>query len=140
MNYTLGIDPDSDKHGVAIYIDGALVDLVMWSTPAVIDFAAANDCLVAIEDVMANQFIYGRNTVSNRKVQSKIAMSVGRCMQAQYELVQMLEHNGVTVKKFKPRGGNWAKNKALFERVTGWDKRSNEDTRSAAFFGQLALK
>ena len=39
----------------------------------------------------------------------------------------------------RPQRGNWANNKAQFERVTGWTKRSNEDTRAAAYFGYLAV-
>lgn len=139
--YTIGIDPDADRHGVAIYIDGILVDLDMLQLQALIDLIKDKEnCLVSIEDVISNQFIYGRNQHSSKAAQSKIAMHVGRCQQAYVELTRQFDYHGINYVSHKPQGGNWAKKKAQFERVTGWSKRSNEDTRAAAFFGFLALK
>ena len=41
---------------------------------------------------------------------------------------QFLKHNGCEVILQKPTKGNWAKNKNMFVRITGWKGRSNEDT------------
>ena len=53
--------------------------------------------------------------------------------------MQWLDSLGVPYKLHKPQKGNWAKDKARFEKVTGWKGRSNEDTRSAAYFGFLEI-
>jgi len=145
MSIVIGVDPDSSKHGIAIYIDGKLKELQTLSLFQVTaKFLAPcgiyDDALWSIEHVNSNSFVYARNTHASKAAQSKIAMSVGRCQQAQVELVRMLEAYGIEYKLIKPARGNWAKNKAQFEKITGWEGRSNEDTRSAAYFGWLALK
>jgi len=137
MKYSIGVDPDSDKMGVAIYIDGKIDSLNNWR---IVDFVgwliSCNDPVeVSIEDVMSNQFVYTRNQGASKAAQSKVAMHVGRCQQNQIELQRWLDHYDISYKLFKPQNGNWAKNKAQFEMATGWEGRSNEETRSAAFFG-----
>jgi len=139
----VGVDPDSDKHGVAIYENGNLEILTQWRLIELIDFSIGEDkssVLFSVEDVMANNFVYKRNEKKSKKVQSEIHRCTGRCQQSQVELIRMLEHHGVKYKLHKPMRGNWAGNKMLFERLTGWTGRSNKDTRSAAFFGYLALQ
>ena len=145
MSIVIGIDPDSDAHGVAFYEDGKLFDLREMRLGEILEFCIRQlhedyDVLVSIEDVISNKFIYARNVHSNSKVQSTIAMSIGRNQQSQVELERELTRHGIKYINFKPQKGNWAENKDQFEKVTGWDKRSNKDTRSAAFFGYLALK
>jgi hypothetical protein len=137
VKYSIGVDPDSDKMGVAIYIDGRLDSLNNWR---IVDFvgwliSCDGDIEVAIEDVMSNQFVYTRNQRSSKAAQSKVAMHVGRCQQNQVELQRWLDHYGIDYKLFKPQRGNWAKDKSIFEKLTGWSGRSNEETRSASFFG-----
>jgi len=141
MRQIVGIDPDSEKHGVAFYLDGKLVRLEMMNNVE-INKEILNpfpDTLFSIENVMANQFVYTRNVKANKSVQSKIAMHIGRCQQAQIELMRWLDNYGITYVLHKPQAGNWADKKELFERITGWEKQSNADTRSAAYFGYLAL-
>ena len=140
----IGIDPDSKEHGVALYNGGELMALYTWSLVEIMNFIKADkkngrDILFSIEDVASQNFVYGRN-VNSKSIQSNIAMKVGRCQQAQIELQRVLEHLGCRYELHKPQRGNWAKNKSQFEKATGWTKRSNEDTRSAAFFGFLAIK
>lgn len=136
----VGIDPDSDKHGVAIYIDNKLCELKMCSTIEMVDFARLYPAsLFSIEDVCANNFVYARNRHGSKNAQSAIAMRIGRCQQAQTELMRWLDSLGVAYKLHKPQKGNWAENRPQFEKVTGWDKQSNADTRAAAYFGYLAL-
>ena len=140
QNITIGVDPDSDGHGIAIYIDGKLAELTKWNLMDFIPHAADSRIFFAIENVMANQFIYGRNVKANKTVQSKVAMNIGRCQQAQVELEKVLKHHGAEYTLIKPMKGNWATDKAQFEKVTGWIGRSNADARSAAFMGFLGLK
>lgn len=140
---TIGIDPDSAKHGVAIYDHKTLIDLKQFTLVEIMEFIQLSkdesyELLFSIEDVKANKFIYSRNVKSNSSVQSKIAISVGACQQSQEELMRLLDHLHVKYVKHKPQRGNWAKNRQQFEKVTGWKGRSNKDTRSAAYFGYLA--
>ena len=138
----IGVDPDSDRHGVAIYLNGKLDALEMMDNVELIEHISAKFSLilVSIENVMANNFIYTRNEKASKAEQSKVGLCVGRCQQAQKELMRWLDHYSVPYVLHKPTRGNWAKNKAQFEAVTGWKGRSNVDTRSAAYFGMLALK
>lgn len=137
----IGVDPDSERHGVAEFINGNLVHLDTW---ALVDFiqklSDVTDTIVSMENVMSNQFVYGRNRKASKAAQSKVAMHVGRCQQSQVELMRLLDYLDVPYQLISPTRGNWAKNRAQFESVTGWTGSSNADTRSAAFFGFLATK
>ena len=141
---TVGIDPDSNKHGVAIYQDLKLVELVMLNNIEIfyqyLMTHKAEDILFSIENVCANNFVYARNNKEKKSIVSQIAMKVGRCQQSQIELMRWLDSFKMTYILHKPQAGNWAKNKAQFKKATGWTAQSNEDTRSAAYFGYLALK
>lgn len=134
----IGIDPDANKHGVAVYQDSKLVSLDMLQAIEIVERHQPG-IRYSIEDVMANKFVYKRNRHGSSSAQSKIAMQVGRVQQAQEELVRLLRHHGAEVVLQPPMRGNWAKQRNIFEQATGWKGRSNEDTRSAAFFGWLAL-
>lgn len=137
----IGIDPDSERHGVAIYADGKLESLQMLNTVEVVRdvLQVWKEPLFSIENVMANQFVYARNVKSSKAAQSKVAMHIGRCQQAQVELIRALDSYGIKYVLHKPQSGNWSDKRELFERITGWAKQSNPDTRAAAYFGFLAL-
>lgn len=136
----LGIDPDSKAHGVAIYIDGVLVDLRSMTLMQIIDHAIwEGDITIHIEDVCANNAAFSKKGIANKKAATAINRSIGKCQQAQIELERFFEGAGVKVVKHKI-SSMWKKDKAQFERVTGWKGRSNEDTRSASWFGYLGLK
>ena len=139
MTCIIGVDPDSEKHGAAIFMAGNLVNLKMMPRGELVEFAKKHDAMLHIENVMANQFVYSRNVKSNKAAQSKVAMHIGRCQQALIELQRDLDAAGVIYVLHAPQAGNWADNKVLFERVTGWTGKSNSDTRSAAYFGMLGL-
>lgn len=144
MRYVIGIDPDSDRCGFAVYDNGKLIVCATATVPEILTMhlpllLESGGVLFSIEDVMANQFVYSRNVKASKAAQSKVAMHIGRCQQVQVELMRWLEHYGITYDLHKPQRGNWAKNKSQFERLTGWTGRSNEDSRSAAFFGFMAI-
>lgn len=145
INTVIGVDPDSEAHGVAIYEDRKLISILNLSRNGLLELimshpAACGNSLVSLENVLANQFVYSRNIQASKAAQSKVAMHIGRCQQAQVELMRDLDYYKVRYVLHKPQNGNWAKNKEQFEKVTGWTGRSNDDQRSAAFFGFLALK
>lgn len=138
----IGADPDSEKFGVAVYRDGVLAELKMLQLFELVTLAngAPGETLVSIENVMANQFVYTRNQKASKAAQSKVAMHIGRCQQAQVELMRMLDHYEIPYVLHKPQSGNWADKRELFQKITGWTGNSNPDTRAAAYFGYLALK
>jgi hypothetical protein len=136
----IGIDPDSKAHGVAIYVDGKLKEL---DTMTLVDFIVTldkwydTDITVHMEDVCANNAIFRQG--NGLKVQQSIARRLGMVQQSQVELERIFEHFSIMVINHKI-SKMWKKDKAQFEKVTGWTGRSNEDTRSAAYFGFLGLK
>lgn len=142
----IGVDPDSKAHGVAIYIDQELTGLKSTQLmeayemllDLILDYGRSN-ILFSIENVCANNFVYARNASSNKNIMAKMGLSIGRCQQSQTELIRMLDFLEINYILHKPQKGNWAKNKKTFEQVTGWSKQSNEDTRSAAYFGWLGV-
>lgn len=137
----IGIDPDSKKHGVALYRQSALTELWQLDTVSLVRLFNQEwyDSLVSIENVCANNFIYSRNKTNKSSVNNSIARKLGRVQQAQIELIRWLDHYSINYVLHQPQKGNWADDKNLFEKVTGWTKKSNKDTRSAAYFGYLAI-
>jgi hypothetical protein len=140
----LGIDPDAESHGAAFFADGNLTRLEKLTIVELMNIAReanlgayGDEVRFSIENVCANNFVYARNVHASKNAQSQIAMRIGRCQQSQVELMRILDHFGIKYSLHKPTAKNWAKNKELFEKVTGWIGRSNEDTRSAAYFGWL---
>lgn len=137
----IGVDPDTEKHGIATYTDDKLENLQNLNTIEIVEkFRFLNDAVFSIENTLANNFIYGRNRTKNNLVNQKIMLNVGRCQQSQIELMRWLDYYGMPYILNAPTKGNWADNEEQFKRVTGWSKRSNKDTRSAAYFGYLALR
>ena len=146
MKYVIGIDPDSEAHGVAIYNNGKLETLEQMNLLKLAGelSTASNlyncDVEVHIEDVNGVGAAFGaRDNNHNIHVKLKMAQSIGKCKQAQIELERFIEFYGIKLVKHKI-SKMWKKDKAQFEKVTGWTARSNEDTRSAAYFGFLGLK
>jgi len=151
MSCIIGIDPDSEKHGVACYLDGKLVRLEMMNTIEIIDsfvntILIQGEPLFSIENVLANNYCYqmkmaaGLSSAAKSKIKQNRMMKVGRCQQAQVELMRWLDHYKKPYVVHKPQSGNWADKRELFQKITGWQGNSNPDTRSAAYFGFLALK
>lgn len=129
----IGIDPDAKAHGVAFYSESGLVDLQMLTLPELLKWMKGTHAWV-IENVSANNATF--RTGKNKAIQGRLGNNVGKCQQAQIELVRMLEHFGQEV-ILKPISSSWKKEKGQFKLITGWTGKSNEDTRSAAYFGYL---
>ena len=144
--YIIGIDPDSSKHGVAVYFHGELVRLESMSLMTLLDYIKETSDLIAphtfevhIEDVCAKKAVWhAKKEILAVKLMS--AQRVGMCKQAQREVEFMAEYLGVKVVKH-PISSTWKSQagKKQFQAVTGWPKSGNEDTRSAAYFGWLGV-
>lgn len=141
----VGIDPDSDGHGVAIYINGKLDSLQKMYLLDIINLVSGNqgrfEFEFHIEDVCAQNAAFAKKGVKNAKAATAINRSVGKCQQAQIELERVLEHYGAAVVKHRiSKMWKDANGKKQFQLATNWTGRSNEDTRSAAYFGWLGCK
>ena len=140
----IGIDPDSKAHGVAIYINKDLKVLNCMTLMELHGFLTV-DVDFAIEDVTVHiENVDGNKSVWHGRQQSKAAFGqtsqrVAKCKQAQLELERMLDWLGVEVVRHKIskawKTGETQTNQ--FKKITKWKGRSNEDTRSAAYFGYL---
>ena len=143
----IGIDPDSIKHGIAVYEDGKLISLDCLSLMGLMGFLSSlhenygllTDVVeIHIEDVCAMNAVFRQKQTKNNNVNMKMANSIGKCQQSQIELERMIVRFQLVAIKHKI-SKQWKKDKSQFEKVTGWSGRSNEDTRSAAWFGYLGL-
>lgn len=146
MMVVIGVDPDSDKHGVAIYVNGKLFDLDSINRVHLIELALkyrerGYDVLFSIEDVMANQSTWRARGAVSKPVAAKMGHGIGRLYQAMHELLLDLETNDFDYRLHKV-SSSWkdASGRKMFEKMTGWNRRSNEDTRSAAYFGWLEVE
>lgn len=139
--YVIGIDPDSKAHGVAVYEGGNLKELHNMTLFEFYDhFLYASIDKVHIENVCGNNAVFAeRRGRANFNTIAKMSNGVGRCQQSQIEIERLLERWGVDVVRHKVSKA-WKKDKKQFELATGWTGRSNEDTRSAAYFGFLGCR
>jgi hypothetical protein len=140
----IGIDPDSKAHGVSVYNNCRLVDLRCRSLIDMADLISSfdfdTDIEVHIEDVNGVSAAFmARDRKTNINVKLKMAQHIGMCKQSQIELERIFEYHDIKIVKHKI-SKMWKKDKAQFEKVTGWTGRSNEDTRSAAYFGWLGTQ
>lgn len=145
----IGIDPDSKKYGIAVWVDGVLDDLQLMS---IVDLVAwlkqlneswtqfENKVVFVVEDVKTNSFMYARNSKGNQAMVSKMAQNVGMCKHSQTVAEEFINYYGFKLIRVPPSKQNWAKDRKYFERITGWTKSSNEDNRSAAYFAFLHVK
>ena len=147
----IGIDPDCVKSGLAVYEDGKLTGLLNFTLSEYIEMLpllAQEDAIIAIEDANLIGGMYRHNPRDSRALAAKKAQHVGAIKRQCSVMIELAEAYGVEVKAYKPRKGNWAgvtktvNNKqgvALLKKHTGWEGRSNNETRSAAFFGWIHL-
>lgn len=143
----IGCDPDSDKSGFSFYVHGTLERL---------------DCLGLISfhiklESLADQFdeielhIENLNGISSNAfsikgrdplpVKLKKAEHVGKCKQVQIEIERIAEHFGIKVIRHGV-SKMWKDSKTGKSALAdlGWHGQSNEDSRSAAYFGYLGVK
>ena len=134
----IGCDPDSKAHGIAIFEDGILTVLKSMPLMEFISNLPIQDCEVHVEDVAGQKGTWhGKGGV---KSHAQTGKNIGKCQQAQIELERAAEFYGHKVVRHKV-SSMWKgqPGKVQFEQVTGWTGRSNEDTRSAAWFGYLGV-
>lgn len=148
MSLVIGCDPDSAGFPIAIYRDGKLEALQVLTTVQFCEMFREHERrpdLLVIEDVMSQTFRYSRTDgrFKGKSMQEAVAISfrmgqgLGKCMHGQQIAMGIAAHYGVPVIAVRPTKNNWADNKPLFEKITGWKGRSNRDTRSSSYFAFL---
>ena len=139
-----GCDPDSSKSGIAVYKNGVLEQLESMSLITLFSIFGQNTSIARelhIEDLNAiKSNAFAVKSKDPLPVKLRKAGNVGQCKQVQSEIELIAKHFDIKIvrhnvsKQWKDKNG-----KAEFEHVTGWTGRSNEDTRSAAYFGKLGV-
>lgn len=134
----VGIDPDLVKSGVALVRDGQLISLQALSFPDLLNHARElvdSNALFVVEDVEHDKTTYHRAR-TNTRTHAAIAQKVGQVKGVARVLVECLQDMGADVVQVKPLHGpvkrQAKKDAAYFNRITGWQGRSNSDTRDAA--------
>ena len=147
MRVVIGIDPDSKASGVAVYINGNLDNLRCMELTKIYEMlkfinVAINQIEIHIENVCANNAVFmpkgSKNPIAEAKARGR---TLGMCQQVQTEIERMAAHFDIPVVKHKiSKAWKSTDSKKQFEAATGWKQRSNEDTRSAAYFGMIGVK
>lgn len=142
----IGIDPDSGKHGVAIYVGKKLYALHNWQALDLFFYLLENldgdhHFEVHIENVCAINATFSKAFVKNARSQTTVSRSIGMCQQAQVEIERIAEHFKVKIVKH-PINESWKDSKIgkKILKQLGWKGLSNENTRSAAYFGYVGVK
>ena len=136
----IAIDPDMKKSGVATILpSGEIEQLKSMSVTKLTAWIKGNpDCIFSIEDVNKHGTIYKHNRKGGRGVQARIAQNVGMVKAAGSMIAEIVEDATGRPPIMAPLGiGKQVKRNAkLFNELTGWQGKSNEDTRDAACIGR----
>lgn len=138
----LGIDPGTEKSGIALMEGGEYTRLTAWSLMKLQYFIRRKNegLIVSIEDVMQikptwERSIYALSPSQREKQMLKIAQNVGMVKGTYVQIIKMLEYYDCTFEIVKPLQGTLKKTKhdsALFKKLTGWEGSSSEHSRDAA--------
>ena len=136
---TIGIDPDISKSGVAFVVAGRIERLEALCFVELIETIAEYkkgcvDVVVKLEDVESNKAMFAREPMSSA-AKMKIAQNVGMVKAVARLIRESLDAKGIKVIMVKPLKGTIKKakkNASLFNSMTKWEGRTNEDKRDAA--------
>ena len=149
-DYIIGIDPDTDKSGVAqLRVAGREMEAFSNSFPELLDYLqrmaqfqhrTGMKVLVVVEDSWRISHIWkAQRGVSVREIEKmlKIAENVGRCHAVGMNIVECARHYGLEVKEQLPLKKIWKgpDGKITHEEISAFIRmgaRSNQETRDAA--------
>lgn len=149
--FDIGVDPDSESNGVAVYKNKQLIELVNMNTAEFTMYIAESMAVsphfrpvIHIEDVCGTSAVFKHRFKPGEKLESKLmkAQNLGMCKQAQRAIEQVACMFNLEVVKHR-LSSSWKDSKhgrEALKRCTGWAGKSNADTRSAAFFGYVGCK
>lgn len=144
--YAIGIDPP--KGLAAFNLDtkkfDKLMNVTFWDIIETLDTIREHyEITVYCEAPQKNPPVWlDKTRTGNRKLDGqrallKAAQNVGQNKQCAILIIEWCKRNSVKVVEQRPSQSSWTKIDAeLFNKITGWDGRSNEHTRDA---GMLAF-
>ncbi len=143
----IGCDPGSTKgHGIAVYRDGKLTELAMMRHEELRKWISSERSNIdhiafSIENNLTSKSTWRASSAKSKPLAAKMGNGVGKLQWAQEVLHEMLDCYGIPYILQTP-ASTWKSGASAdqFKMVTGWEGRSNEDTRSAAYFGWLVAK
>lgn len=138
----IGIDPDLVKSGVCILKNGKIISLESKTFTQLINLIknCTSDTTIAIENVEKNKTTFPRNT--NQAVMKTIAQKVGMVKATARHIEEIVkDYTGKKAIKVPPGVGKATKKDAkLFNKLTGYTGRTNEDVRDAYWIADYAYR
>lgn len=139
----IGIDPDAAKCGVCWIWGGGSIQIESSSPWAICNCMVTiwqyHSVKIAIENVENIKPTFARKT--NQAGMLKIAQNVGMVKQSARMMIETARMNGMEVILVPPGVGKQVKKNAkLFNELSGWQGRSNEDQRDAWAIATYAAK
>ena len=132
----IGIDPDSEKSGVAIAVNGKIIELKTMRFSDLVYFLNEKKeiiGLVVVEAGWLNKSNWHVHPGATIREAASIGNDIGRNHQTGILIVEMCEALNIRCRLSRPQKMNTVKNNAaLFNKITGWDRKSNPETRDAA--------
>lgn len=131
----IAIDPDMKKPGVCFLNNDEIHDLCSMTFYDLVKMIERfKDADYVLEDVNKIGAIYQHNRRANKAVAARIAQNVGMVKASATIIHDLIEAYTGRPPALAPVGlGKQVKNNAkLFKQLTGWQRRTNEDTRDAA--------
>lgn len=133
----VGIDPGSNKSGVAVMENGRYTKLLQLTFMEIMTLAddSPDHAQFYVEDPNSMRAPHAKHDDLNAGHYRKMAQNVGQCAGVAKLLIAELQNKGKQVYPVKPQRGlskRTKKDKAFFNRITGWTGNSNEHKRDAA--------
>ena len=129
------LDPDLRKSGVCtLDDDGNIILLKSMSIVELVEYTKANKSnIYAIENVNKVGAMYNNRKSANQRIGAKIAQDVGKVKATGTLIAQLIDAVTGREPMLAPLGlGKQVKNDSkLFNELSGWKGRSNEDVRDA---------
>ena len=129
----IGIDPDVEKSGVA-FKNGNLIELSNLTFFQLYDYLSFYKerelkPIVYIECGYLNKSNWHKKSNSNASVNSKIGERTGANFETAKKIVEMCDYLSLYYVKIKPTKSKT--DSKLFKKITGIDKRTNQEQRDA---------
>jgi len=135
LSIVIGIDPDAGKSGFAVwsYEGQRFKEIKSLSFFDIIDYLKANIYLVRLVRIEAGWL----NKKSNwhfggiGRIGDKISLSIGKNQTVGKLIAEYCARMTILVEFVKPLGTKFVTSE-IFNQTTGWDKKTNQDSRDAA--------
>lgn len=137
--YKVGIDPGSNKSGVAVLWNGHYSQLLYLDYEELRDFVdrMPDDTEFYVEDPDSMRVVHNRLQTDSKSIAmgQRMARNIGQCQHAATMIINMIKNKNRSVRPIKPQRGiskRTKKDANFFNRLTGWTGTSNEHKRDAA--------